>query len=267
MRSTFVTNQLEYFDPMLIACPSCSTHHNVPDDHLIADGSMIKCASCGHSWIESRAVEIIDVQPETIKNHNFAQTPNLPAIPVTPDADYEAARIAKAIQQVEEKRLASQRERRTKLRGWLTLAACICAPLIFAGTFPATVVKALPGSIKIYDKLGMNVNVYGFKFANISHQYVLAGKTRVLAIRGEIINISGKEKTVPSIHFTLKDKTGKNVYEWNLKGIARRPLHDGQATSFLTRVASPPKNADDFQIRFATPGKTVVKASYENISN
>ncbi len=260
---------------MLIACPSCATHHNVHDDHLAADGSVIKCGSCGHSWIESRAIEVIDVQAETLytptTEHTMGraagQTPNLPAVPTAPDADYEAARIAKAIHDVEEKRSADRKIRRTKQRGWLTLAACICAPLIFAGAFPTTVVKALPGTIKVYNKLGMKVNVRGFKFANISHQYVQAGKTRVLAIRGEIVNVSGDEKTVPSIHFSLNDKMNNKVYEWGLNSVVRRPLRAGEATSFLTRIASPPKTADDFQIRFARPGEIVVKASYENTSN
>ena len=252
---------------MLIACPSCATHHNLPDDHLSADGSVIKCATCGHSWIESRAIEIIDIQAETHKATSAPYTPNLPAVPMAPDASYEAARIAKAIMDVEEKRRLEQSARRAKLRGWMALAACICTPLILAGTFPTHVVNALPGSIKVYDKLGMNVNIHGLKFANITHQYVQAGKTRVLAIRGEIINISGTKKTVPSVQFSLTNKADKQIYKWSLNAIVRRPLRAGEATSFLTRIASPPKLADDFQIRFARRGEIVLNASYESSPN
>ncbi|MCC7482630.1 MAG: zinc-ribbon domain-containing protein, partial [Hyphomicrobiales bacterium] len=48
---------------MIISCPSCSTHYNFPDQRLTGDGMAISCAACGHSWIESRAIEIVDISP------------------------------------------------------------------------------------------------------------------------------------------------------------------------------------------------------------
>ena len=254
---------------MIIACPSCATHHNLPDDDFTCDGSIIKCTSCGHSWLEARAVEVIEITHHDItpEQGRFSDSANLPAIPQTPDADYEAARIAKAVKQAEQSRLVAQSKRREKTRGWLALAACICAPLAFAATFPETMVRTLPGSIVLYDKVGVDVNIHGFSLANITHQYLMANGTRVLAIRGEIINVSGREKMIPSLRFSLRDKTSNEIYTWSLNGISQRPLQAGTATSFLTRVASPPKHADDFQIRFAQAGEIAKTASYENNSN
>ena len=271
---------------MIITCPSCATPQSLSRDEFASDGIIIKCPACHHSWLEARAVEVIDasdvtqlIQDDINNQHRddgfndqaFNDPHNgpasLPALIQTPNPEYEAARIAKAVKQAEHKRLAAASKRREKQRGWLTLAACIAAPFAFAAAFPETVVQALPGSIAIYDKAGIDVNIPGFTIANITHQYVMAGGTRVLAIRGDIINISGKEKPVPSLRFALRDKARKEVYNWTLSGISRRALRPGLATSFLTRVASPPKHADDFQIRFARTGEIAKTASYESNSN
>lgn len=260
---------------MIITCPSCATSHNLPDNDFASDGSIIKCTSCGHSWLEARAIEVVDsvdisnlIQDDIAVNHNrFSSTSNLPAIPQAPDTEYEAVRIAKAVKQAEQTRLAAAAKRRSKIRGWLTLAACISAPFVFAGAFPETVVRALPGSIVMFDKAGIDVNIPGFTITNVTHQYLMAGGVRVLAIRGEILNVSGKEKTVPSLRFALRDKNRKEVYNWMLNGVARRPLRPGLSTSFLTRVASPPKLADDFQIRFALKSEIAKTASYESHTN
>lgn len=264
---------------MIIACPSCATHHNLPDNNFAIDGSIIKCASCGHSWIEARAIEaiesvkVIDItENDGYFDHSRSSglskgRSNLPAIPEAIDTDYEAARIAKAVKQAEQKRHEQRLKSRAKTRGWLSLVASICTPLALAAAFPETVVKALPGTIVVYQKAGIDVNIPGFQFANITHQYLMASGTRILAIRGEIINISGKEQIVPAVRFALRDKQGKEVYFWTLNNIAGRPLRAGSSTSFLTRVASPPKLADDFQIRFARANEFAKTASYENNSN
>lgn len=254
---------------MIIACPSCATQHNLPNDDFVSDGSIIKCDSCGHSWLEARAVEVIDITATNRQeNHPHHFPPeNLPTIPQAPDAEMEAARIAKAVKQAERKKQEAERIRRKKIRGWMTFAACICAPVAVAALFPETVVRTLPGSIAIYEKLGRNVNVRGFEIANITHQYLMANGTRVLAIRGEIRNVSGRAKTIPSLHFSLRSKNGKPLYQWNLNGVSKRPLAANASTTFLTRIAEPPKSADDFQIRFAQADEIAKTASYENSTN
>jgi len=259
---------------MIIACPSCATHHNLPDDDFAHDGSVIKCNACQHSWLEARAVEITDISHDDISHDDrsvsldrFSHTSTLPTIPADPETDDEAARIAKAIKQFELEQSKEKAKRRAKQKSWMALAACICTPLALATIFPETVVRTLPGSIAVYDKLGIDVNIHGFAFANISHQYLMANGTRVLAIRGEIINVSNTKKIVPSLRFRLRDKVGNQVYSWSLNGVSQQPLHPGTSTNFLTRVASPPKLADDFQIHFAQAGEIAKTALYENNPN
>ena len=272
---------------MIITCPSCATSHKLPDDDFASDGTIIKCASCNHSWLEARAIEVVDsvdvanlIQDDIAINHTHDQLgdqhgnrhsartiPNLPVIPQAPDAEYEAARIAKAVNQAEEKRLAASANRRAKLRGWMTLAACIAAPFALFAAFPEIVVNTLPGAIVVYEKAGIEVNIPGFTINNVTHQYVMAANTRVLAIRGDITNVTGREQTAPSLRFALRDKNRNEVYNWSLNSVSRQPLKAGQTTSFLTRVAAPPKLADDFQIRFALKGEIAKTASYESHTN
>jgi hypothetical protein len=72
----------------------------------------------------------------------------------------------------------------------------------------------------------------------------------VLAVKGEIANISGGERKIPWLRFGLKADGGGEVYTWTLDAGAR-PLKPGEITSFVTRVASPPETAKNLEIRFA----------------
>ena len=258
-------NQFEYCALMIIACPSCATHHQLPDDHETVDGSVIKCATCGHSWLESRAIEVKEITDATdVPFEDLSSKPSLPVILQSPDTEYEAARIAKAAMIAREKQQKARRRKLATIRGWITLAACVIAPVSLAYAFPEAVVRKLPAAIKIYDKIGLNVNIHGLTISSVTHQYVLVSKTRVLAIRGAIKNISTGTNKVPPLRFALFDKAKNEIYSWVLDDISKQPLAPGQTVTFITRVASPPKLADDFQIRFAPTGKNGLYASHEN---
>ena len=72
----------------------------------------------------------------------------------------------------------------------------------------------------------------------------------MIAIKGEVVNVSGTDRKIPWLRFGLKSVEHQEVYQWQLD-TESRPLRPGEAKSFVTRVASPPETANTVEIRFA----------------
>jgi predicted Zn finger-like uncharacterized protein len=225
---------------MIIACPSCATRYDFPASRFSGTGTMVRCSECGHSWIESREIEVIDIPAR-----------NLPATIVDPEADREIKRLVDASRAAEEAFAAQRRQRRQRRRSWAALAAAVMAPVGLAILFPEQIVRAAPAAARLYERAGIAVNIYGLEITHIEQKHmILDGASRVLAIKGEIVNVSGSDRKVPSLRFILRDRSTKDIYAWTVDA-GVRPLRPGEMTSFTTRVASPPAVAEAVQIRFA----------------
>ena len=231
---------------MIISCPSCATRYDLPGNEIGADGSVIRCANCGHSWLESSAIEIIDATPQPV--------PALPA-PVEEDDGYqleiEALRLTKATLAAERQHNEARERRRAKLRGWSILGGSVAAAIACLYMFPQQVVQYAPGTANLYEKAGIEVNVRGFEIRNIKQQHLIADGTRVFAVRGEVTNVTDADGEAPALRFILRDANKREVYAWTLNGVANRELRPNETRSFVTRIASPPETADELQIRFA----------------
>jgi hypothetical protein len=94
------------------------------------------------------------------------------------------------------------------------------------------------------------VNIYGLEIRNVELQHLLVDGERMIAVKGEVRNVSASSRKIPWLRFGLTSTGSKEVYSWQLDTGAR-PLRPGEATGFTTRVASPPENAQALQIRFA----------------
>jgi hypothetical protein len=117
--------------------------------------------------------------------------------------------------------------------------------------------------MRFFDYAGVKVNIYGLEVRRIEQQHVIVDGTRVISIRGEIINVSDSDRKVPSLRFTLQNNVNGEVYAWTLdSGI--RPLRPGEMTTFTTRVASPPPQAENVQIRFAHADEIGVNPGHES---
>ena len=212
----------------------------MPEQRASADGIAISCASCGHRWIESRAIEIVDISPRnlpTVIEHGF-------------EPDSEVKRLVEASKQAREAFALKKSQRLKRLRGWAILAACLVAPLGAAASFPEIVVGIAPITVRAYDAAGYSVNIYGLEVRRIEQQHAIVDGVRVLTIKGEITNISNAAQKIPWLRFGLDDGDKLEVYSWTLDTGAR-PLRAGETTNFVTRVASPPETAKNVQIRFA----------------
>jgi hypothetical protein len=209
--------------------------------------------------LEASAVEVIDITPPT---RPLLEGPErtehyLPVLAsdVEEDdsvaVDLETRRIAQAAVQAERDFQARRKQRRAKLAGWSLLGGAVAATLAGLYAFPNHVVRLAPGAAQVYERAGIPVNLVGFEIRNVQQQHLLSDGTRVLALRGELINVSGEDKKVPSLRFVLRDGSKREVYAWSLNGVSTEALPADQATTFITRVAAPPESADEVEIRFA----------------
>jgi len=221
---------------MIISCPSCATRYDMPASRLAAEGTMIKCAACGQSWLEGRAIEVAASKVPAV------------ADPFEPDA--EIRRLVEASREARETFAVKRRQRHRQMAAWSVFAAAMAAPLVLAAAFPEMVVRAAPAAVSAYETLGKNVNIYGIDLRRIEMQHMIVEGARVIAVKGEIVNISRSDRKIPSLRFGLRDEAHAEVYKWTLDSGAR-PLKAGEVTSFVTRVASPPETARHLQIRFA----------------
>lgn len=166
------------------------------------------------------------------------------------ESDLEIRRLVEATRDAQESFAARRRLRNRRLTGWTSLAAAMVTPFLIAVIFPEAVVTAAPAAVAAYRALGADVNVYGLDLRRVELQHMVVDGTRVLAIKGEIVNISSGEQKIPWLRFGLRDGAEVEVYNWTLDSGAR-PLRPGEITNFVTRVASPPETAKNVEIRFA----------------
>jgi len=225
---------------MIIRCPSCNTRFDLPSTRLDADGTMIKCSVCGHGWLEGRAVEI---QADAIQT--------LPVIGESRfEPESEIRRLVDATRSAQEQFEARRRRRRLTASGWLALALAVASPPALALALPEWTVKIAPASIALYDWIGRDVNIYGLEIRSVDMQHLETNGTRVLSIKGDIVNTSHDVRKIPWLRFGLKNQESAEVYTWQLNTNAR-PLNPGESTTFVTRIASPPERAGQVEIRFA----------------
>ena len=230
---------------MITGCPSCATHDGLPARRS-GDSWTSNCPTCGHELLETNAVEIFDEGRERPLMLTAGGGVDSGA-----DLDDEARRLAEAARLTAERHRALRARRRATRRGWTMLALACLVPLAGAATFPESVVRAAPAAARIYSFAGIEVNAYGFTIQGAASKLQMESGSALLAVSGEVVNVTDTARPVPALRFVLRDKSGNETYAWTLDGAGTRTVEPGEATSFLTRVAAPPAQAQDVEIRFA----------------
>jgi hypothetical protein len=125
------------------------------------------------------------------------------------------------------------------------------SPFAAAAAMPETVVSAAPISIKAYETLGYDINVYGLEVRSVEREHIIMDGQRILSIKGVVANVDDELRKIPWLRFALIGPSGEELYTWTLDTGSKPALQPGESTSFVTRLSAPPEAAQNLQIRFA----------------
>ena len=132
----------------------------------------------------------------------------------------------------------------------LTMACGAMAALVLALlVFRNDVVRWLPGTAAFYRLVGLEVNLRGLAFKDLKITNETVDGKPVLVIEGMIIGEGRKPVELPRLRFAVRDAQGAEIYAWNAV-LEQTSLNPGERAWFKSRLASPPPEGRNIDIRF-----------------
>lgn len=146
--------------------------------------------------------------------------------------------------------------RRSDWRGWAALAAGLTLVIGAAYEYREPIVRSLPATSAVYSVAGLEVNVRGMEFTNVNVDREFENGLPVLAVTGEVINVSERVIDVPRIRLGLRDAYEQEIYHWTI-AVSSDPILPNARAPFATKLAAPPAQARDVMIRFHDVGMRI----------
>ena len=179
-----------------------------------------------------------------------------PGAPIDPEL--AVLRLARAAKLKDERhRQAISRKKRERAL-FLAIFSIIAIPAILLASFPMAMAKHIPGAVRLYSGLGMELNLRGLTIRDVVPELQETDGNRILSLEGTIENVSSTDQRIPPLRFAML-ANGKEIFSWHLPA-STRALKPGENTGFLTRIAAPPETAEKLEIRFAREGEIVLNA-------
>lgn len=115
--------------------------------------------------------------------------------------------------------------------------------------FRYPVVAALPSMAGLYEAIGLPVNLRGLVFEGVDTIRELEGGQPVLVVEGAVHNPTDRTRPLPSIRLSLRSDDQQEIYAWSVDPKATS-VAPGASVRFRTKLAAPPDEARDVQLRF-----------------
>jgi predicted Zn finger-like uncharacterized protein len=133
--------------------------------------------------------------------------------------------------------------------GLPTACAAMGALIVALIFWRADMVRLLPQTAAFYKMVGFNVNLRGLAFKDVKVTAENVDGKQVLVIEGVIVGETKKSLDIPRLRFSVRDAQGAEIYAWNAV-LEQTVLHPGERAYFKSRLASPPPEGRNIDIRF-----------------
>ncbi len=140
---------------------------------------------------------------------------------------------------------------RYRLRRISGIAILVLALVSCGGIFVMRddLVRSDPDLASFFELFGFEVNLRGLEFRDLRTFREVEDGTPVLVIEGTIQNITDRNVPIPAIRFSLRNEEHQEIYAWTLEPEVQN-LESSANSRFRTRLAEPPANIADVQLRF-----------------
>ncbi len=135
---------------------------------------------------------------------------------------------------------------KSRLPAGILVLVAVCATII---GWRKDIVRHMPQMASLYAAIGLPVNVRGLVFTDIRIANDTQDGVPVLTVEGAIANVVPTAVEVPRLRFALRNAAGVEVYSWTAMP-AQTVLGPGETLPLRTRLASPPGDVHDVQVRF-----------------
>jgi predicted Zn finger-like uncharacterized protein len=130
-----------------------------------------------------------------------------------------------------------------------TACAAMGALVLALIIWRADVVRLLPQTAAFYKIAGLEVNLRGLMFKDVKVTSETVEGKPVLVIEGVIVGEGRNTVELPRLRFSVRDAQGAEIYAWN--AVLEQPvLKPGERASFKSRLASPPPEGRQIDVRF-----------------
>lgn len=211
---------------MIVTCPECSTRYHV-EPAALGGGRMVRCTKCAHTWMMVPPDALDDVAAVLSAEGGLALSTMAPAA----GAGATGRGLAWVL--------------------WVVLVVAV-AGLIGGGVvWRDDVVRLWPPAQAVYRLAGLKTAPagVGLTLRNITWKAIRRGGVTVLAVRGEVSNMSSNVREVPRMRGHLFDDKDRELQRWTFTAPEARLL-PGENVVFSTELENPAAGATRLIIVF-----------------
>jgi predicted Zn finger-like uncharacterized protein len=266
---------------MQIICPHCSTSYGISPAALGEAGRSVRCSRCKEIWL-ARAEDAVEFAGHAMADAGYGDsaqwnsydqgtahsTPHVDSPSIAADWQGSAEDQASSGWSTAGDNLDGAQPGRLSRLGRLmpanlfgrlphfsapvsltTACAAMGALVLATVIWRAEMVRLLPQTAAFYKLVGLDVNLRGLKFKDVKVSSEMVEGKPVLVIEGSITGESNKPVEIPRLRFSVRDAQGAEIYAWNAV-LEQSVLRPGERAQFKSRLASPPAEGRNIDVRF-----------------
>jgi predicted Zn finger-like uncharacterized protein len=128
----------------------------------------------------------------------------------------------------------------------ILVLVAVCSAII---GWRSDIVRHMPQMASFYGAVGLPVNLRGLVFNDVRVANETHDGVPVLTVEGMVASVVSDAVEVPRLRFSLRNATGVEVFSWTAVP-TQTVLAPGATLPFRSRLASPPADVHDVQVRF-----------------